>query len=209
MSNQSTDTSESIDRTTRRRLRTRALLLDAARRVIIEKGYDATTIADITEAADVGKGTFYLHFTDKEALTQAMVLDGLEALAESIMARRAQAPDPLSWRVEAVHAIFHYADTNRDPFHIMLGGGSSSQLTQAARDYAARTIEQVLRQEAEAGRLLPCPPDVLAQIQTGAIVQTVVWWLQDPHGYTPDAIAELVVNVLKWGIAGGPGADEP
>ncbi|MCZ7545815.1 MAG: TetR/AcrR family transcriptional regulator [Anaerolineae bacterium] len=204
MSSQSTEATsaapaQAIDRSTRRKLRTRARLLDAARRVIVARGFDATTIADITEAADLGKGTFYLHFTDKEDLTKALVLDGLEALAASIIAGRKDAPDPLTWRAEAVHAIFHYAHANRDLFHIMLGGGSSVQLTQAAREYAARTFEQVLREESEAGRDLPYPPELLAQIQTGAIVQTVIWWLEDPRGYSAEAMAEAVVNVLKWG----------
>ena len=66
MDEQSVQSSETTDRSTRRRQRTRARLPEAARRIITKKSYDATTIGDITEAADVGKGTFYLHFGDKE-----------------------------------------------------------------------------------------------------------------------------------------------
>lgn len=208
MSAQSANPAKAIDRATRRRLRTRAQLLDAARRLIIDKGYEAVTIADITDAADVGKGTFYLHFSDKEDLTHALVRDGLEELADSILTRRNQAPDPVSWRAEAVHVIFHYAHANRDLFHILLGGGSSAQLTQEARDFAAQVMEQLLREEVAAGRAMPYPPDVLAQIQTGAIVQTVIWWLQDAHGYAPDAIADVVIDVLRRGIAGALDAGE-
>ena len=52
----------------RRRERTRQDLLAAATGVLAEKGLHRTKVADIATAADVGVGTFYLHFPDKEAL---------------------------------------------------------------------------------------------------------------------------------------------
>jgi AcrR family transcriptional regulator len=80
------------DRGARRRLRTRARLIDAARRIIAERGgIDAVPIAEITNAADVAVGSFYNHFTSREALFEAVVSDTLEdhgrrldALAEEI-----------------------------------------------------------------------------------------------------------------------------
>jgi AcrR family transcriptional regulator len=47
-------------------------LLEAARRVFAEKGLPNATISDVTEAAGVAKGTFYLHFDSKEALLGAL-----------------------------------------------------------------------------------------------------------------------------------------
>ena len=49
----------------RRKSESRQRLLAAARRLFIERGYHATRPQDIARAADVGYGTFYLHFTDK------------------------------------------------------------------------------------------------------------------------------------------------
>ena len=57
----------------RRKATTRAKLVDATRRVVADKGVEATTIAHITEAADVGFGTFYLHFGSKDAAIEAVV----------------------------------------------------------------------------------------------------------------------------------------
>jgi AcrR family transcriptional regulator len=50
---------ETHTRRERRASATRQRLLDAARAVFAEKGLDLTSIGDITERADVGKGTFY------------------------------------------------------------------------------------------------------------------------------------------------------
>ncbi len=46
--------------------------MDVARSVFAEKGIDPATIDDITERADVGKGTFYYHFKNKEEIILAI-----------------------------------------------------------------------------------------------------------------------------------------
>ena len=54
------------DRAERRKAESRERLLQAARRLFIERGYHATRPQDIAREADVGHGTFYLHFADKQ-----------------------------------------------------------------------------------------------------------------------------------------------
>ncbi len=66
----------------RRRLRTRQLLAQSTLDLILEKGYDAITIQDITERADVGRGTFYLHFKDKEEVVWTMFRESFEKLEQ-------------------------------------------------------------------------------------------------------------------------------
>ncbi len=56
----------SASRHARRRAQTRNLLVQSALALVLERGYEATTIQDITERADLGRGTFYIHFKDKE-----------------------------------------------------------------------------------------------------------------------------------------------
>lgn len=48
-------------------------ILDAAMQVYVKKGYHAATIADVAEAAGLGKGTLYLYFKNKEAIAISMV----------------------------------------------------------------------------------------------------------------------------------------
>ncbi|WP_181449363.1 TetR/AcrR family transcriptional regulator [Nonomuraea aridisoli] len=50
----------------RRVRRTRRLVQEALVALILEKGYDAVTVTDVIERADVGRSTFYSHFTDKQ-----------------------------------------------------------------------------------------------------------------------------------------------
>src|SRR5689334_8248277 len=65
--------SERPNRMNRRRQKTRDRLIDAALSVMASKGVDAATIADITETADVGFGSFYNHFSSKDQILKAAI----------------------------------------------------------------------------------------------------------------------------------------
>ncbi len=67
-------------RVERRKVRTRKALLDVSLELFYEKGIYWTKIEDITERADIGKGTFYQYFTTKEELLEVLLQQGLEAL---------------------------------------------------------------------------------------------------------------------------------
>ena len=86
------------NRVERRRERTRRDLLAAAVRVLARKGLHDTKVADIAAAADIGVGTFYLHFPTKEALFDAVVE---ETIREGV-ASGAFAPVPPPLAAQAV-----------------------------------------------------------------------------------------------------------
>jgi AcrR family transcriptional regulator len=71
----------------RRYGRTRAKLIEAARSVFAERGLDLTTVDDITSRADVGRGTFYYHFSSKADLIGELVDSLLGELVAEIRAR--------------------------------------------------------------------------------------------------------------------------
>ena len=65
--------------------RTRTALLDAAHRLIVEKGVAGLRIAEITSEANVALGSFYNHFATKEELVEAVASQTLTALASEIV----------------------------------------------------------------------------------------------------------------------------
>src|SRR6266851_7196032 len=85
-----------IGRVERRRAKVRAQLLEAARQVFLERGYQDATITEIVQIADVAMGTFYLHFRDKEELLVALAKDTLQMIRGQIHAAIEQhAEEPL------------------------------------------------------------------------------------------------------------------
>ena len=68
----------------RKKQRTRQQIIDSAMELFAERGYHATTIAEIAEAADVAPRTFFSYFPSKEAVVFHTVDRDLEALAAAL-----------------------------------------------------------------------------------------------------------------------------
>jgi len=95
------------NRAQRRRMQTREKLLDAGRIVFAKHGLEAATIEEITETADVGRGSFYNFFDTKEDLVAALVDDVVERLAAFEAASTAQYEDPIIALTVSVRSAFH------------------------------------------------------------------------------------------------------
>ena len=76
-------------------------ILDAARRLFLTKGYEATTIEDVLTAVGIAKGTLYNHFPGKEAILDAIVLRTVDAIVQRAQAA-ADGPQPATTRFLAV-----------------------------------------------------------------------------------------------------------
>jgi len=99
------------NRSSRRRERSRAALIDAAREMMSIKGVDATTIADITEAADLGFGTFYNHFKSKDEIVAAAMSVMVDRLGDEIDQLILPIKDPFFAQVVAWHQVIELATT--------------------------------------------------------------------------------------------------
>jgi AcrR family transcriptional regulator len=90
------DTTGSVrrGRVERRKARTRAALLAAARRLYAAQGVEPTTISEIAEAADIAVGSFYNYFATKDELLDALLEEELSEQLLRLELRQAQVEDP-------------------------------------------------------------------------------------------------------------------
>ncbi|MER7078562.1 transcriptional regulator, TetR family [Saccharopolyspora kobensis] len=72
------------------------VILDQARAIVLEKGYQHTTIAEIARRAGVGKGAVYLDFPSKEALLEALLVRSARALTQAVRDRVDSSAQPVS-----------------------------------------------------------------------------------------------------------------
>lgn len=106
------DTADGSARGAKRRLESRKRLLAAARKLFVARGYHATRPQDISKAAGLGHGTFYLHFKDKRECFLAFVDEARAELDAAVIAR-AGSTKTLPQMVEAaLTAIYDYAEQN-------------------------------------------------------------------------------------------------
>ena len=110
-----------VNRTEKRVAKTKRKLLAAALEVFSEYGVDAATIDDITQRADLGKGTFYRHFSDKAEITGCLVEQAIENLIGKL-----RNPEPAVTIEEALDYIInvHYRFflENQDEFILLFQG---------------------------------------------------------------------------------------
>jgi AcrR family transcriptional regulator len=100
-------------RADRRKADSRQRLLAAARRLFIERGYHATRPQDIARAADVGHGTFYLHFADKRECFLAFA-EAARGELERFVGGRLDGIDGVEPQLRALlEALIDYAEQNR------------------------------------------------------------------------------------------------
>lgn len=187
-------------RVSRKRVRTRSELLAAARVVFAAQGFHNASIVQITAQADVGVGTFYLHFRDKEAIFSTLLEEGFDEMRAGVLA--AVAHQPLERLLPTVIlALFRQAYIQRDLFQIALtdGGSLLHNRTSRARVEIADGLARVLTQAKEANLLTGYDIPLLARFITGMIMQGIGWWFEhDEPG--PDEMTTRVLQLLRGGL---------
>ncbi len=109
----------------------RSGLLAAAERMLASKGFERTTIHDITSEADLGFGTFYRYFPSKDELYRELAVEGLSVLTEAIDRRCGLAESPRERLRAIVHEVVAFASERSDLF--LLISASDAGVRQAVR----------------------------------------------------------------------------
>jgi AcrR family transcriptional regulator len=100
--------------------RTRAALVGAGRRLYSQRPVDAVTVDDIVQAAAVGKGSFYNHFADREALVRAISAE-IRATVEAAIGRaNAEVHDPARRVARAVCTYLRFALENHESAGVLV-----------------------------------------------------------------------------------------
>lgn len=201
------------NRRERRKAETRARLLRAARRLFVERGYHATRPQDIARAADVGAGTFYVHFADKRAAFLAFT----DEAAEELMARvrgqpNATGPEapPADFATafrRSLEALLAYADEHPG---VLTAAFADAEVIAAGlpreaslRERLAASLARSLREGMRAGRLRgDLDPDVLAHGLVGFVHQAVAYGAT--RGLPREALLETVTRFCARPLARRP-----
>jgi AcrR family transcriptional regulator len=94
----------------------RTQILEAARSLLIEKGYGDLLLDDVARRAGVAKGTLYLYFSDKRELFAAVKSEIIGSLENAVRTAAGEADAPLEKLRAAVTQMLAYIDANQDLF---------------------------------------------------------------------------------------------
>jgi AcrR family transcriptional regulator len=140
------------------KLRTRQIVLDAAKRLFTERGYEAATVRDIATAAGMSTGAVFANFTDKADLFNEVIVADYEALAQR-MRQAAEGQTKVDEALVAVLAAgyeFHLAQLPLLQATVSVSWSHAAQAearTREGRNEVVAIVEGVLRQGVQSGQL--------------------------------------------------------
>jgi AcrR family transcriptional regulator len=193
----------------RRVRRTRQRLFDALIELILEKGFDAVTVQDVLDRADVGRSTFYAHFTDKYDLLHSGHEQLQRALAEARRSAARDASPGASPRLACALVFFQLAQQFAGLYRALMGGPSGTRF----RDGFPRRIADVVREELGPqltgawGRGVP--HEVAVQFAANALTGLIRWWLEAGMPGTAEEMDHLFHELLLRGLGTGPETSLP
>lgn len=154
----------------RRALRTRQLLTEALGDLIRTKRYEAITVQEITERANVGRSTFYAHFTDKDDL----VADSVRRMVGGLEADEPNARNTFSPSL----GLFHHVEAFAEHYLMMARGRHLTLfLDGLQRELTAMFVDRLSPRLPESGEpRVPVP--LLAAMLAGMLITTVRTWLE-------------------------------
>jgi len=191
------------NKTDRRVNRTRRQLRNALMALILERGYNAVTVEDITEKADLGRTTFYLHFRDKEEL----LIESLEAIAEELKAQVEQFAEQKTENDLTSHnpvaVVFRHVDENRDLYRIILKGEGSSKSASRLRDIIEKAAMEFFVRHMSG--FVSEPPEVPKGLVAGYFASSMLGFitllLEKDLPYRGDEAADLFMILFFRGAA--------
>jgi len=161
----------------RRSLRTRKSLQDALISLLLRKDYEAITVKDITDEADVGRSTFYGQHTGKDDLLMSS-FENLRLLLIDQQKKALARPGDLKDQLLGFSlAMFEHAGDHKDLYRALVGGrGGTLALNSIRQILAERMREELIARPADADGQ-NAPQEFVVQYVVGAFMAVLQWWL--------------------------------
>ena len=184
--------------TDRRVRRTQEAIRKAFQSLLEEKGYDAVTVQDILNRADVGRSTFYTHYRDKEHL----LLTGFDDIRFSLAAEGHTVLEQSAERSELLGptlAVFEHVGRYRHTWKPLVRKGGAEVVARILRDTAESLIRDHLRRQFE-GRADEARIEATAQFLAGGLMGLLEWWLDSDAPCSAEEVHAIFQQLGKQGV---------
>ncbi len=187
----------------RRKSARREEILDAARHVFAQNGFEGTTVADVARQARVASGTVYLYFASKLDLFAALNARLLEVIVSAM--RDADAPPDLREGTSArIHAVFAASSEHRDLLRLVfLNPDPRTEVARRMRradEKRLRPLAELLRGGMEAGVVRRADPALLAKLVNGVTITALYQCFVQSDGSDAQTYEELVTAMIVGGL---------
>ncbi|MBP7686849.1 MAG: TetR/AcrR family transcriptional regulator [Thermoflexales bacterium] len=179
----------------RRIQRTRQLLQDALLALILEKGFEAVTVQDVIDRANVGRSTFYAHFQDKEDL----LLSGFEHLRAEfekyLLSGSVTSDSP--WALSL--SMLQHAQSQRQLYKAFASKQGGNIALTHIQKYLTAVLYDHLKQQLST-RKKSLPPEIVTHYLASSFISLLTWWLDTDSTYTAEQMNEYYRRLVQPGI---------
>ena len=167
--------------------KTKRKIFETSMKLFAEKGYDATSIEDITATVGVAKGTLYYHFTSKEEIFDFLVEEGIKLLQNSVDIKTAKYSNYLD-KIKAIILIqIKIVNKYEDVINIILSqlwGKEKRNLKcqNLVFDYINQ-IENIVKEGIKLNQIKEGNPKVIASEIYGLICSTLVYKMRNKEKF--------------------------
>ena len=178
----------------RRSRRTRQLLGAALVELMLEKRYDAITVQDILDRADVGRSTFYAHYTDKEDLVIseiARVIHELERYTAEFGQEHAGLLPSL--------AFFRHVQEQRRLMRAFIWGRGAETLMRDFQTQVGKIVAENLR-SLTGDATFSVPLSLMANFAASTLLMLIQWWFEDDLRHSPEEMDAMFQKLIMPSI---------
>ena len=176
-----------------RYIRTEAAIQSAFLDLIMEIGFYAITVKDITAKAEVSRGTFYQHYEDKYALLAAYE----QKIKEDLLA--ALIPGRIPFQTDAVKErvirMFTYCEENLVMMRALLGKKGDAEFQQRMKDMLWEEVFAQHINYAGLARKLDVPEYYLREYVNSSHYRVFQTWLEKEERESPEEVAEIYLKL--------------
>jgi AcrR family transcriptional regulator len=191
-----------VSRLDRRKARTRRALIEAAVRLIAEGRGDRASIQEITEAADIGFGSFYNHFDSKEQLFQSAAEEVMERWGQMIDRATANVSDPAEVFAVGLRISGRLGWTHPDIAGFLTGAGLDA--LDIPVGLAPRALRDIQAGQS-AGRFTIPDAEIALSAVAGGLLGLLRMCQRHPERVTEASVDQLAEAVLR--LLGVPAAE--
>jgi AcrR family transcriptional regulator len=150
-----------LQRIDRRRVRTRAALLQAGRTLLAHRDVEGLSVDEIVAAADVAKGSFYNHFADKDVFAREIGAVVRRQAEDAVERANAAIEDPALRLARALSVFVRFAIEHRDSAQVLWRLNSGATMADAP-------VNRGLREEVR--RISKTVPKIDLDLETGVLL---------------------------------------
>jgi AcrR family transcriptional regulator len=183
----------------------RQAIIDASAQVFAQRGFHATSTAELCEANGIGKGALYYYIGSKELLLVAIhdrVMDEVLAGADRVETAGGTAPEQLAaLGEELLEVIFRYPDHVWVFLHEFpaLTGENAESFRKRRREYE-KSVQRVFEAGVESGQFRPLDVRTATRAWLGMHNYTYIWLHGRGQGVSARALAKEYADVFLRGI---------